>query len=345
MTNAIIDLRSDTVTRPTPAMRAAMAAAEVGDDIYGDDPTVNRLQARFAEMCGMEDSLFVPTGTMANQIALKCHTSHGDEVICDANSHILHYETGAPAALSGLSVCGLPGVRGIYSVEEMVDAIRPDNIHCPQTRLVVAENTHNRGGGSVWPLDLLGEMKVAAHSRGLKFHLDGARIYNAVVATGHGLADYAKNFDTMTCCFSKGLGAPVGSIIAGPRDFIQKARRYRKMFGGAMRQSGILAAAAEYALDHHIGRLADDHANAELLTKLLGECAELEVEQGLPTNMSYFTVRAGADAAMRLQSACREKGLLFNHVGKGRCRAVTHLDIGESEIRRGAETIIDAIQS
>ncbi len=334
-----IDLRSDTVTRPTPAMREAIARAEVGDDIFGDDPTVNRLQERFAALAGKEDALFVTSGTQGNQIAIRCHTQPGDEVLCDANSHIVHYESGAPAAISGVAFRPLAGSRGIFTAAMVREAIRPDNVHHPVSSLVVVENTHNRGGGAVWPLETVREVTAGARERGLRNHLDGARIFNAVAATGVSLSQWAACFDSLTACFSKGLGAPAGSILAGPRDFIRRARRVRKMLGGAMRQSGILAAAAEHALDHHVSRMAEDHENARLLRDLLAACPRFGMEP-VETNMVFWILRdASPDAARDLQARCRARGAWFNWVGGTRFRAVTHLDVTRAQVEEAAVII------
>jgi threonine aldolase len=338
-----IDLRSDTVTRPTPGMRAAIAAAEVGDDIYGEDPTVNRLEARFAAMAGKEGALFVPSGTLANQIAIKCHTSHGDEVLCDADSHIVHYETAAPAAISGVALRVLAGERGVFGPHQVAAAVRPNNIHSPRSRLVLIENTHNRGGGTIWPIEQLAAVAATAREHGLAIHMDGARLFNAVVATGIALDQWASYADSLSVCFSKGLGAPVGSILAGSREFVARARRIRKMLGGAMRQAGILAAAAEYALDNHIERLAEDHAHARLLASLLAGAARLEVETTTPpTNMVYFRLRdASAAQADTLAARWRARGVLVNHTGAGRFRAVTHLDVSGEDVRIAASVIVE----
>jgi threonine aldolase len=337
-----IDLRSDTVTRPTPAMRAAMAAAEVGDDVYSDDPTVNRLQERFAALVGKEAALFVTSGTQGNQVAIRVHTRPGDEVLADRDSHIIHYEAGGPAALAGVSTCPLDGVRGVFTADQVRAAVRPDNVHYPVSRLVVVENTHNRGGGSIWPLRQAAAVCLTARECGLRTHLDGARLFNAVVATGVPAAEWARHFDSLSVCFSKGLGAPVGSIVAGDRDFIRAAARIRKLFGGQLRQVGILAAAAEHALDHHVQRLAEDHFNAKLLIERLAGCDEIEVEGGLETNMVFFRLRNGGAASPEaLMAACRRRGVLFGHTGGGRFRAVTHLDVGADDCRRAAAVIAE----
>lgn len=334
-----IDLRSDTVTRPSPAMRDAMMRAEVGDDVFVEDPTVNSLEARFADLAGKERALFVASGTMGNQICLRCHTQPADEVICDAASHIVQFEAGAPAALWGLSIRGIVGDRGIFTAAQVRSAVSPDNVHLPHTALVVVENTNNRGGGSVWPIETVQEVCATARELGLRTHLDGARIFNAVVATGVPLRTWAENFDSISVCFSKSLGAPVGSIIAGSKEFIARARRVRKMLGGGMRQAGILAAAAAYALDHNIDRLAEDHANAHALAEVLSQCPAFDVEDA-PTNMVFWSLRGTREQALALNAACRESGVLFNCVGGTRFRAVTHLDVTRDQVLRAGELIL-----
>jgi threonine aldolase len=336
----IIDLRSDTVTRPSAGMRAAMAAAEVGDDVYSDDPTVNRLQERFAKLVGKEAALFVTSGTQGNQVCIRAHCVPGDEIICDHDSHIVHYEAGGPAALTGASILPLRGARGIFTAAEVTAAVRPDNVHFTPSKLVVIENTHNRGGGTIWPLRQIAEVTAAAKAAKLKTHLDGARLFNAVAATGIAPAEWASHFDSLTCCFSKGLGAPVGSIVAGTKDFVRSAARWRKMFGGQLRQVGVLAAAAEYALDHHVKRLADDHANAKILIEGLARGAGFSVEPDLPTNMVFWRIGKSAPGASdALVAKCKARGVLFNHAGGGRLRAVTHLDVNADDCRHAAEVI------
>src|SRR3954447_12374254 len=264
MTRPAIDLRSDTVTRPTPAMRRAMAEAEVGDDVLGEDPTVLELERRTAELLGKEAALFVPSGTMANQIAVGVHAGQGDELICDATSHIYVWEGGGIARLWGATTRTVSGDRGLIDLSTIKGMIRPDDSHYVRTRLVCLENTHNRGGGRVHPLGQVAAISAWARGHGLAMHLDGARLMNAVVASGVPAAEWASHFDTVSVCFSKGLGAPVGSILAGTAEAIRKAHRLRKAFGGGMRQAGILAAAALYALDHHVERLAEDHRHAQI---------------------------------------------------------------------------------
>ncbi len=338
----IIDLRSDTVTRPTPAMREAIARAEVGDDVFGDDPTVNRLQQRVAAMFDKEAALFVPSGTMANQVAIRSHTEPGNEIICHHASHIYNYEGGAPFALAGCSIRLLDGDRGIFTAEDVRAAVRPDDPHFPRSKLVIIENTQNRGGGSVWKLEDVKAIGETARRSGLKVHLDGARIMNACVATGLKPADYAAHCDSATICFSKGLGAPVGSALAGTREFIDRARRFRKMYGGGMRQAGVLAAAAEYALDHNVERLADDHANAARFAAGIRQCAPLRVIEP-ETNIVYFDVDPAWNSATPLAVKVHELGVWILAVSPHRIRAVMHLDVDAPAIDRAIETVKKAV--
>ena len=278
MTETLIDLRSDTVTQPTVAMREAMARAPVGDDVFNEDPTVHQLQDRVADLLGKEAALFVPSGTMSNQVCVRVHTQPGDEILCDVNSHIYVYEAGGPAVHSGVMCRTLEGDHGILEVSQLEDKIRPIDDHQVRTRLVCLENTHNRGGGRIYPLAKIRAISTWARQHGLAMHLDGARLWNAIVATGIPAAEWAGPFDSVSVCFSKGLGAPIGSALAGPREFIARARRVRKLFGGGMRQAGILAAAALFALDHHQERLADDHRHAQLMAQAIAETPGLRLD-------------------------------------------------------------------
>ena len=336
-----IDLRSDTITQPTPAMREAMAGAEVGDDVFGEDPTVARLEARVAEILGKEAAVFTPSGTMANQLALRAHTEPGDEILVDANAHIYYYETGAPAALAGVMCRCLPGVRGVFTAADVEAVLRPPDQHFAPTKLVCMENTHNRGGGSVWPLERIQEVAEVSRQRGLRLHLDGARLWNASVATGILERDYAAHFDSVSVCFSKGLGAPIGSALSGTKEFIQHARRFRKMYGGGMRQAGILAAGALYALDNHHQRLAEDHANARALAEGLSRLPGIELDPAsVQTNMVLVRVRkAPAATAVR---ALDEAGLRVLALGSDTIRAVTSLMVSSEEIA-GALKIFESV--
>ncbi|HEX5471600.1 MAG TPA: low-specificity L-threonine aldolase [Lacipirellulaceae bacterium] len=336
-----VDLRSDTVTRPTPAMRAAMAAAEVGDDVFGEDPTVRQLEERIADMLGKETALFVASGTMGNQLGVRVHCQAGDEFLCEANCHIICYEQGAYAQLFGIAAQPVEGDHGVLQVEQLVGRIRPaNNDHCVRTRLVCLENTHNRGAGRIQPYDSLAEICGWAADNDLARHLDGARLFNAVVASGIPAADWASHFDTVSVCFSKGLGAPVGSALCGPADLIRKARRHRKALGGGMRQAGIIAAGALYALDHHIDRLAEDHANARLLADTIRATPGLKLDpETIDTNIVIFEVDPELGTAAAFSARLRDEGILMNANGPQRIRAVTHLDVSREQVLRAAEAI------
>jgi threonine aldolase len=340
MPDAFIDLRSDTVTRPTPAMRAAMSAAEVGDDVFGDDPTVNRLEERVADLLGKEAALFVPSGTMSNQIAVKAHTQPGDELICDVNCHIYNYEAGGPAVLSGVTCRTLDGDYGILDVTQLEDKIRPDDEHQVRTRLVCLENTHNRGGGRIYPFEKIQAIHAWTRKQGLALHLDGARLWNAIVVTGIPARKWGALFDTVSVCFSKGLGTPVGSALAGPRELIARARRIRKLFGGGMRQAGVLAAAALYALDHHIERLAEDHRNVQIIAQAIADTPGLRlVPPKVETNLIWFCVEREAGTAQDAAAALKERGVLVLESGSHKLRACMHLDVSTAQAKRAADTI------
>lgn len=338
MQAGFVDLRSDTVTKPTPAMRKAMAEAEVGDDVFEEDPTVNLLQEKVADLLGKEASLFVPSGTMANQISIRTHTLPGDEVIIEADSHPVLSEVAAAAALSGVQFRTLHGNRGILKAEQIADAIRVPDIHRPVSRLICLENTHNFGGGTIYPLDEIWRIREVADRFGLAMHLDGARLLNACVATGIPASEYARPFDSVSLCLSKGLGAPVGSMVAGGKDFIVRARKNRKMFGGGMRQVGILAAAGLYALEHHVERLAEDHFHARLLAQALAELPGVRVDpQEVETNIVIVDISPSGMDPREAQAKLRDLGILVLPFGKGRLRAVTHLDVDRKGIERAIE--------
>lgn len=328
-----IDLRSDTITRPTPSMREAMAAAEVGDDVFGDDPTVAKLEARVAELLGKEAAVFTPSGTMANQLALRVHTEPGDEVILDGNAHIYYYEGGAPAALAGATCRCLPGVRGIFTAADLESVLRPADPHFPPTKLVCLENTHNRGGGKIWPQELVREIGALTRERGIRLHLDGARLWNAAAASGISEREMAAEFDSVAVCFSKGLGAPVGSALCGSREFIRRARRFRKMFGGGMRQAGIIAAGALHALEHHRERLAEDHANARALADGLSTLPGIELDPAsVETNIVLARVRT--IPALQLVEELEGAGVRVLATGPDTIRAVTSLEVSAGEIQQ-----------
>jgi threonine aldolase len=344
MSDTMIDLRSDTVTRPTKAMRAAMESAPVGDDVFSEDPTVNRLQERVADMLGKEAALFVPSGTMSNQICVKTHTQPGDELLCDASCHIYNYEAGGAAVLSGVTCRTIEGDFGIIDLCQLEDKIRPINEHLVRTRLVCLENTHNRGGGRIYPLEKIEAIGAWAHQHGLAIHLDGARLWNAIVASGIPAREWTKHFDSVSVCFSKGLGAPVGSALAGPRDFVARARMIRKLFGGGMRQAGVIAAAALYALDHHIDRLAEDHKNARVIAEAIADTQGLQLAPPeVETNLIWFRVDPELGTAKDVAAALKERNVRVHAGGPRLLRACTHLDVSAAQAERAAETIRQAV--
>ncbi len=328
------------MTRPSAAMRAAMAAADVGDDVFGDDPTVNRLEERIADMLGKEAAMYVPSGTMGNQIGLRVHCQAGDEFLCESQCHILFYEQAAYAQFFGLTAQSVDGDHGVLRVEQLMGRIRPDNIHCPRTRLVCLENTHNRGAGRVQPYDSVVEICGWAADNGLARHLDGARLFNAVVATGIPAADWAGHFDTVSVCFSKGLGAPVGSALCGPGDLIRRARRHRKALGGAMRQAGIIAAGALYALEHNIERLAEDHQHAQIIAEAVRHSPGLRLDPDfIDTNIVIFEVDPDLGTAAAFSARLRDQGVWMNANGPQRVRAVTHLDVSREQVQHAAKVL------
>jgi threonine aldolase len=326
-----IDLRSDTVTRPSPEMRGVMSEAEVGDDVYGEDPSVNELQKYAAELLGKEAALFVTSGVMGNQICLNILTEPGDEVICEKDAHIFNYESGSPAALSGIQLHPIPGIRGVIFPEEVEAAIRPSGAYyMPRTRVIAVENTHNRAGGTIFPLEPLKELRALADRYNLSLHMDGARIWNASVASGIPLNEYTRYSDTISCCLSKALGAPVGSIIAGTAEMMKKAFRVRKAWGGGMRQAGIIAAAGLYALKNNIERLKEDHLKAKALAECLAAIPSVEIDtESVQTNIIIFRAKnlSIAEAIKR----CMDKGLLISIGKKDSLRMITHLDVSYEE--------------
>jgi threonine aldolase len=339
-----IDLRSDTVTRPTAGMRAAIAAAEVGDDVLDHDPTVERLEQRVAGILGKEAALFVPSGVMANQIALRAHCPPGSEVILDRGSHVLNFEAGAAAALSGVAFYPLDGVRGILDPDAVRRAIRLPVPHCPKTSLVWAENTHNLAGGSVWPQDAFDAVAAVAREAGLPLHLDGARIWNAAIATGLSPARIARDADSVSACLSKGLGAPVGSLVAGTRPFIDGCWVHRKRFGGGMRQSGLLAAAGLWALDHHVDRLREDHENARWLAEQLARMPGIRVDlEATMTNIIVFDVAGTGRGPVELAKSAEAAGVKVVPFGATTLRAVTHLDVTRADVTRAAAVLANVL--
>lgn len=330
-----IDLRSDTVTQPTPEMRRVMAEAPVGDDVFGDDPSVNRLQERAAEMVGMEAALFVPSGTMANLCAILSLTRPGDEVLLEKKAHLFNYEAASGPAIAGVQYHPLPGRRGVLDVAEVEAAIRPPDAHFPRTALVCIENTHNGHGGTIYPLEAMRELRDFCRERDLPVHLDGARIFNASVATGIPVPEYTKHVSSLSFCLSKGLGAPVGSLVCGPRSFISRCHSHRKRLGGGMRQAGVIAAAGLHALENHVERLAEDHANAKFLAEGLAQIEGFRVETPVETNMVYFRV-GDAEATAAFRFAMRDRGVLFTGT-RDRIRAIPHLGVERHHLERVLE--------
>lgn len=336
----IVDLRSDTLTKPSKEMMNAMMNAEVGDDVFGEDPTINALQEKMATMFGKEAALFVPSGTMANQIAIKVHTQPGDEVICDQLSHVYNYEGGGIAFNSGASTRLLDGDQGVFTPEQVKLAIQGNDSHLAQSRLVVVENTVNKGGGSIWPMEKIKEIKNVCLSNDLKLHLDGARLFNALVETGDSTLEYGNTFDSISICLSKGLGTPVGSVLIGSKDFILQAHRYRKIFGGGMRQAGILAAAGIYALDNNIDRLKIDNDNARKMAVALEKIDLVKRILPVESNIVIFEVESEA-IAQDFQSKLKSKGILASPFGPTRIRFVSHLDITDTHMVYLIETLSD----
>ncbi len=338
------DLLSDTQTRPTPGMREAMAQAEVGDEQRGADPTTSRLCEKVAELLGKEAAVFLPSGTMCNQIAMLVHCRPGDEIVADETSHIVTSEGAGAAALAGAWVRPLKGRYGIYTPEQVRAAIRPRNRHAPRTRLVEVEQTSNRGGGSVWPLPAIQAVAAVAREHGLGLHMDGARLLNAVIASGVPAKTYAAPFDSVWLDLSKGLGCPVGGVLAASRDFIDEAWRWKHRLGGAMRQSGILAAAGLYALEHHVERLAEDHANARRFAELIAAIAGIALDPPtVETNIVFFDVRGTGLKAPEVASELQARGVLVGAEGDFRLRAVTHLDVDRAGVEQAAAVLATVV--
>jgi threonine aldolase len=339
MPNAPIDLRSDTVTKPTPAMREAMARAEVGDDVYGEDPTVRRLEERAAELTGKQAALFVPSGSMANQISIGVLTHSGDEVIIGEGAHCFLYESGAGPKFNGVQFQVI-GRGGSFTADEVAAAYKEDNHHYAPTTLVALENTHNRGGGFVWKLDSIAAIEKVARAKNMRVHLDGARIFNAQVKTGTPVKTWAQHADTISFCFSKGLGAPVGSVVCSTKENIVKAHRLRKMLGGGMRQAGIIAAAGLYALDHHVQRLAEDHANAQVLAERLANTKGIVLDpKTVETNIVIFALADSGPDAATVVARAKEQGVFLNAVAARKIRAVTHLDVSKAQCEEAAKRL------
>ena len=345
-TSDYIDLRSDTVTRPTEEMRVAMATAQVGDDVYGEDPTVNRLQERAAGIIGKEAALFVPSGTMGNQIAIRLHTRPGQEVITEAASHVYNYELAAMSALSGVMARPVAAAEGILSWQQIEPAIRARIYYVAQTGLIVLENTHNMAGGTVYTAEQTAAICEQAHAVGLPVHLDGARIFNAAAALGVDAAALARPCDSVMFCLSKGLGAPVGSMLAGPKDFIQRARSARKLFGGGMRQVGVLAAAGLIALEKMPQRLSEDHENAALLVRLLTRIEALDVDPArVRTNIVIVGLARTGLSSSQLAGMLRAEGVLVGTVDDRTIRLLTHLDISRNQVEQAADVLRQVLQA
>lgn len=334
----MIDLYSDTMTKPTPAMRKCMAEAEVGDEQKGEDPAVNRLQDMVAELLGKEAAVYLPSGTMCNEISFAVWGHMGDEMILHRDAHPVHFEVGGPAYLARLMLSPLDGPRGMFTAAQVEEAIRPESPHYPRSRIVEIENTHNMGGGSIWPLAQLQAVCAMAHRHGLMTHLDGARLLNAVVATGIPARTYAEPFDSAWIDLSKGLGCPVGAVLAGSQAFIKDARRLKHLFGGAMRQAGILAAAGVYALEHHVARLAEDHAHATMLAQALGALPEVSLNPtDVETNIVIFDVGASGRDAKEVGERLEKAGVRVSVIGRTKLRAVTHLDVSRPDVEHAIE--------
>ena len=334
-----INLISDTVTRPTEGMLNAMMQAKVGDDVFKQDPTVNELEVKLAEMFGMEAALFFPSGTMANQAAIKLHTNPAEQVICDKWAHVFNYEGGGASFNSGVSCRLLDGERGMFTAEDVVKGINPpDFYHSPLTSLVCVENTTNRGGGACWDFEELKKIRTVCDEHGLSYHLDGARLFNALVAKGERAEDYGKLFDTISICLSKGLGAPVGSVLIGTKEHMDKALRVRKVLGGGMRQAGYLAAAGLYALENHVEHLSEDHQKASELATILKQCDQIAHVEPVETNIIIFNLKEGVDE-VSFADNLKEKGVLISNMGGGKLRMVTHLDYTESMHARCLEVL------
>jgi threonine aldolase len=336
----MIDLRSDTVTQPTPAMRRAMAQAEVGDDVYGEDPTVNRLEQRAAEILGKEAALFVPTGTMGNTIGIKVNTDHGEEVVCDDRAHILDWELSMTAWFSGCLIRAVPSADGTLRWREIEPALRRAGADSSPTSLIHLEHPHNMGGGTLYPLDQIDTICDQAHALGIRVHMDGARIFNAVAASGLAAARIASKVDTVMFCLSKGLGAPVGSMLAGAADTIERSRRYRKRLGGGMRQAGVLAAAGLIALEEMPARLCEDHANAKLLAEGLAALPGVSIDPAkVVTNIVIFDIAGSALTPDQLAASAKARGVLLSGIGGTRMRVVTHFDVSREDCVRAVKAL------
>ena len=333
-----IDLRSDTVTKPSQQMREAMMLAEVGDDVFGEDTATNLLQEKMAKMLGKEKSLFVPSGSMSNQICIKVHTEIGDEIICEEGSHIFNYEVAAPTVLSSVQVKTIKGVGGVFTLEEIKKHIRPKVYYMPTTKLIEIENTHNRAGGTIFPIDEIKKISEFVKSENIKIHLDGARLWNASIETGISLKEYASYFDSVSVCFSKGLGAPVGSLLAGSFEFIEKAKKIRKLFGGGMRQCGIIAAAAMYAVENNFERLKEDHKKAKFFAEEISKLNSLHIDlESVQTNIVLIEFEKTKKSQVEILNLLKENKILLTSGNYNSLRAVFHLDVDMEEVKKGIE--------
>lgn len=335
-----VDLYSDTQSRPSAQMRRYMLEAEVGDEQRGEDPSVTRLCEKVADLLGMQAAVFLPSGTMCNEIAYRVHCEPGDEIIVDKTGHALHFETGGPAALSGAMTRPLDGARGIFTADQVRAAIRKPGRHDPASRLLSVENTSNLGGGTVWPIERIREVTAVAREAGLRAHLDGARLMNAVVASGIPAREYAATFDSAWICLTKGLAAPVGAVLAGSTEFIDRAWRFKHQFGGAMRQAGIIAAAGIYALEHHVERLAEDHANARHLAEMIAEIPGIGLDlDAVQTNMVYFDTSASGLSAPQVNERLLARGVRIGDMNDVLMRAVTHIDVDRAGVEEAARAL------
>ena len=341
----MVDLRSDTLTQPSAEMREAICKAQVGDDVFGEDPSINRLQEMMAEISGKEATLFVASGTMGNQICIKTHTQPGNEIIVERDSHLYNYECGSPALLSHVQVLPIIGHQGYFTARQVKEVIRPDNVHHPRTTLVCIENTHNRSGGIIFPFSEIERISKFTKENRIKLHLDGARLWNASVATDIPIKNYCDLVDSASLCFSKGLGAPVGSVIVGSHEFIERARYYRKAFGGGMRQAGILAAAAIYAIENNIQRLAEDHKRARVLGDFISTLPGIEFDkQNLQTNIVIFDVKKSGLNGQQAVDRLNEKGVKMLTFAGTKMRAVIHMHISDRDIQNTISVLKEVFQ-
>ena len=345
MPSKFIDLRSDTVTKPTAGMRQAIFEAEVGDDMSGEDPTVNRLEQFVCELLGKEAAVYNCSGTQSNQMAVRAHCQQGDELLIDETGHIVHYEAGGAAALSGVSARTLKGRDGLFDVSDLEGKVRPDNQHYCVTRLVCVENTTNHGGGRAWPLAQMNRIATWAHAHRLKVHVDGARLFNACLAQSYSARDFVQHADSVSLCFSKGLGCPMGSILVGDAATIYRARRARKLFGGALRQAGMMAAAAIYALEHHVERMTEDHANARAFAEAISNIEGVRIEPAVESNLVFFHLAAEVGTSAQLSAKLFERGVKINPSGSQRLRVCTHLDVTRADLLHAAEAVRASLAS